>query len=70
MANYSTAQRRALAAKGQARKDLSFPIQNEQDLRNAIHDVGRANDPAAAKAWIRKRAAALGLSKLVPVAWQ
>jgi hypothetical protein len=39
-----------------------FPIRNQADLSNAIHALGRAKNPDAAKAHIRKRAAALGLT--------
>ena len=42
----------------------SFPIRNKQDLANAKHDVGRAQDPAAARAWINKRARELGAAPL------
>jgi hypothetical protein len=37
-----------------------FPIRNASDLANAKHDVGRASNPAAARAWINKRARELG----------
>jgi hypothetical protein len=67
--DFSNSERMGLAKKGHALPDGSFPIANEQDLRNAIQAVGRAKDPAAAKAHIKKRAAALGLSKLVPAGW-
>lgn len=39
----------------------SFPIRNAADLHNAMQAIGRAKNPDAAKAHIRKRAAALGL---------
>lgn len=38
----------------------SFPIEDAHDLSNAKHDVGRAKNPAAARAWINKRAKELG----------
>lgn len=66
---FSTKQRKAAAKSGAAMKDGSFPIQNEQDLKNAIRAVGRASNPAAAKAHIIKRAKALGLTKLLPNDW-
>lgn len=53
-------ERQALAKEGEAMKDGSFPIRNEQYLKDAIRSVGRAKDPAAAKRWITKRAKELG----------
>jgi len=41
-----------------------FPIENAKDLANAKHDVGRAKNPAAARAWINKRAEQMGLPKI------
>ncbi len=49
--------------------DGSYPIDNEKDLRNAIHAFGRAKDQAAVKAWIVERAHALGRSDLIPMGW-
>lgn len=66
---FSDADRTELAKQGKALPDGSFPIVNAEDLRNAIAAIGRAKDPAAAKRHIRKRAAALGLSKLIPASW-
>lgn len=68
--DYPAEQRKKMADEGQALPDGSFPIANEADLRNAIQSIGRAKDPAKAKAHIKKRAAALGLSDLIPEAWQ
>lgn len=62
-------QRKKLAKEGKARGDGSFPIENASDLRNAIQAIGRAKNPAAAKAHIKRRAAALGLTKLLPDGW-
>jgi hypothetical protein len=59
----------SLAKKGQALPDGSFPIRNGEDLRNAIHDVGRASNPAAAKRHIVKRARALMLKSELPLHW-
>lgn len=61
--------RKAAAKSGAAMPDGSFPIENEQDLRNAIQAIGRAKDPEAAKAHIRSRAKVLGLTKLLPTSW-
>lgn len=52
--------RRAAKKAGHTMANGSFPINNAQDLRNAKHDVGRAKNPAAARAFINKRARALG----------
>ena len=68
--DYSTAQRNRMAHEGQAMPDGSFPIANEQDLRNAIRSIGRASDPEAAKKHIARRARALGLTDLLPEEWK
>jgi hypothetical protein len=59
---FSDAERSVLAASGAALPDGSFPIETEEDLRNAMQAAARAKDPAKAKAHIRARAAALGLT--------
>jgi uncharacterized protein len=66
---FSTEQRQNLAKSGAAMPGGGFPIKSEQDLKNAIRAIGRAKDPAAAKAHIKKRAKALGLTKLLPDTW-
>lgn len=66
---FSTEKRRQLAKSGAAMSDGSFPIATEQDLRNAIHALGRAKNPATAKAHIIRRARALHLVKLLPESW-
>jgi hypothetical protein len=38
-------ERKELAKEGEAMPDGSFPIRNEQDLKDAIRSVGRAKDP-------------------------
>jgi len=67
---FSDPKRKELAKKGAAMPDGSFPIENEGDLRNAIKLAGNAKNPDAAKAHIKKRARALGLTKLIPEDWQ
>ena len=67
---FSTDKREKLADKGKALPDGSFPIENRQDLLNAIKLVGKAKDPARAKAHIIKRARALGLTSSLPDDWQ
>ena len=56
MATIATAVRESLAKKGDALPGGSFPIRNENDLRNAIQAIGRAKNPAAAKTLIKRRA--------------
>lgn len=67
--DFSAADRKKLAAKGHAMPDGSFPIEDEDDLHNAVKLAGNASDPAAAKAHIKKRAAALGKSDAIPDTW-
>jgi hypothetical protein len=66
---FKTDTRNKLADKGKAMPDGSFPIVNSKDLKNAIRAIGRAKDPTAAKQHIKKRAAALGLTKWIPPGW-
>jgi hypothetical protein len=66
---FSTEKRQKLAKSGKAMPHGGFPIENAQDLRNAIQAFGRAKDKAAAKAHIIKRARALGLTKMLPKDW-
>jgi hypothetical protein len=68
--SFNTGQRKAMAAKGQAMAGGGFPIATVEDLKNAIQAIGRAKDPAKAKAHIKSRAAALGKSSLVPDSWK
>ena len=68
--DYSPKQRRAMAARGQAMPDGSFPIADEADLRNAIQSVGRADNYEAAKKHIIRRARALGLTEVLPKDWR
>ena len=68
--DYSTSERRRLAASGAAMPDGSFPIANERDLRNAIQSVGRASSYEAARRHIIRRARALGLTDILPDDWK
>jgi hypothetical protein len=61
--------RQKMAKAKTARHDGSFPIPNTDFLGKAIKAVGGAKDPAAAKAWIKKRAKALGATKMLPSNW-
>ena len=67
---YSAQQRREMAAAGEAMPDGSFPIRDEADLRAAMRSIGRASDPAAARAHIRRRAKRLGLTALLTDAFK
>lgn len=60
---FSRAQRKTAASSGAALPDGSFPIENKKDLRNAKSLQNKGRNPAAAKAHIARRAAALGLAK-------
>lgn len=67
--DFSTEKRKGMAKKGTALPDGSFPIANAEDLENAIRLAGKAKNPAAARAHIRKRAKALGLGSKIPDSW-
>jgi hypothetical protein len=69
MTTFTDPERRALAKRGIAMPDGGFPIRNAEDLDHAIRAVGRANNPAAAKAHIVKRARALMLKSKIPLSW-
>jgi hypothetical protein len=68
--DYTDAERADMANSGQAMAGGGFPIKTLKDLRNAIQAVGRAKDPASAKAHIKARAKALGREDLIPDAWK
>lgn len=67
--SFSTEERRQLAKQKKALPDGGFPIRDVQDLKNAIQAIGRAKNPSAAKAHIKRRAKALGASNLIPAEW-
>jgi hypothetical protein len=67
--DFSADQRRDAADSGAAMPDGSFPIKTGEDLGNAVHLAGHAKDPAAARAHIRRRASALGMSDRIPDTW-
>ena len=69
-ADFSEKERKKLAKKKEVLPDGSFPIRNTSDLKNAIQAIGRAKDPTKAKAWIKKRAKALGKEELLPDTWK
>lgn len=66
---FSQEERERLASQGKAMPDGSYPIVTREDLENAIQAIGRAKNPDAARRHIKKRAAALGLSELIPEEW-
>jgi hypothetical protein len=67
---FTDEQRQAAEDKGHAMPGGGFPIENVSDLKNAIQAAGRAKDPAAAKAHIKRRAEALGQQSLIPDTWK
>jgi len=67
---FTSEQRSDMAEEGEALPDGSYPIDNEEDLKNAIQAFGRAKDPKAAKAHIIMRARALGKMDMLPEDWK
>ena len=63
---FTAEQRRELAARGQAKPDGSYPIENRSDLVNAVQAY--RGDPSD-KAWIIKRARALNALSALPDEW-
>ena len=70
-AKYSEAERNEMAKSGEALPDGSFPIKDAQDLSSAIKLNGSGSTAkSTVRAHIKKRAAALGLSKEIPDDWR
>jgi hypothetical protein len=69
-AEFDTKERKKLAKEKEAMPSGKFPIRNESDLKNAIRDVPRSNNPGAAKSWIKKRAKELDLEEHLPGSWE
>ncbi len=69
---FSREKRQALAKKGHALPDGSFPIVNAENLKDAIHAYGRAKpgERAAVRRHIIKRANALDKTDLIPEEWK
>jgi hypothetical protein len=67
--DFSEEKRQQLAASGAAMPDGSFPIENAEDLKNAIGLVGNSGNPSGAKKHIKRRAKALGLTDKLPQTW-
>jgi len=66
---FTSEQRDKFASSGIAMSNGSYPIEDKSDLKNAIRAVGRAKNPDAVKAHIKKRANALGAKDLIPKTW-
>ena len=71
MAKYDQAQLDALKAKGHTFPGgTSYPIDDGEDLDNAIHAVGRGGaDHNAIRAYIIRRAKSMGMSAKIPSNW-
>lgn len=67
--DFNSGERKKDAKAGVALPDGSFPIESVADLKNAVQAFGRAKDKVAAKAHIKKRAAALGSTDALPDSW-
>lgn len=67
--DFTAEQRAALAKRGYALPDGSYPIETVGDLENAIQAIGRASDPARVKRHIIKRARALNALDKLPGDW-
>ncbi len=68
--DFNASDRKRLAGEGKALPDGSFPIENEEDLHNAVRLAGHAKDKAAAKKHIIARAKAMGATGALPDDWQ
>ena len=64
MTYISPAARRAAAASGKAMPGGRYPIRNLEDLKNAKQAIGRSSTPEATRAFINKRAKALGAAPI------
>src|SRR5690606_7880613 len=68
--DFDAEERREAADQRHALPDGSYPIKNEEDLRNAIRLAGHGSAPKdQIRAHIMRRARALGLSHLIPDEW-
>lgn len=67
---FTAAERKEAEANGHAMKGGRYPIDDKEDLENAIHAVGRGKGShAAIRAHIKTRAKALGATDLIPDDW-
>ena len=67
---FTPEKREALAEKGHAMPDGSYPIENANDLKNAIQSIGRAKDYDATKKHIIEQAKRLSLMDNLPENWK
>ena len=68
--DFTAEERKKLAEEGKAMPDGSFPIENKEDLKNAIRLAGQAKDKAKAIEFICRRARALGAEDMIPDDWK
>jgi hypothetical protein len=69
-AKYNADDKKRMAASGAAMPDESYPIEDEEDLDNAIHAVGRGGaSHNAIRKHIITRAKSLGKSSMIPGNW-
>lgn len=67
---FTEEERRAATASGHAMSDGSYPIDDVEDLHNAIHAIGRGSGShTAIRAHIVSRAKALGATASLPEEW-
>ena len=69
MADIGKQTRLTLAKKGEAEPGGRYPIRDTTELKDAIQAYGRSKTPAQTMAFIKKRAAALGATHLLPASW-
>ncbi len=67
---FSEDKRDKLAKSGDAEKDGSYPIENENDLKNAVRAYGRSKDKVKTKRHIMSRARSLGATDKIPANWK
>lgn len=67
---FSSEVRERYSNKGVAMPDGSYPIPDKDALRRAIQSFGRAKNPEAVKAHIKRRAKALGATDMLPDDWK
>lgn len=68
--DFSPKKRQAMAKRGLALPDGSYPILSVADLENAVQAYGRAKDKPRAKRHIIKRAKDLGAESTLPESWR
>ena len=69
-AMYGDEERMEMAKGGMAMPDGSYPIKDEDDLKNAIMAVGRASNPDEVKMHCQKRAKEIGKEDMIPDSWK